>query len=195
MEEKLLLNKTNLLLSIALLVLIVFNISLLNYKILTPTANNNEIKKQYEENMAKAKEQEQAEQERISQSAMTEEEIKEERMTDLKSMGEADRMYTYFFEYLGMVEWENYEEAYNILYDDFKKQYYPTIDSYISYVKKTYPPIMSIRYENIERQGEYYILTVLIRSSVDPNGFTPLRQRFILHENGFDEFELSFQVI
>ena len=163
MVENILLNKTNLLLTISLLVLIVFNISLLNYKILTPTMNNNEIKKQYEENMAKIKEQEQAEQERISQSAMTKEEVKEERITDLKSMGEADRMYTYFFEYLGMIEWGKYEEAYNILYDDFKKQYYPTIESYINYAKKTYPDFMSIKYEGIERQGEYYILTVLIR--------------------------------
>lgn len=194
MIDKLILDKTNLLLLIITLILIVFNIALLNYKILTPTMHNNEIKKQYEMNMQERKAQEEAE--LLDSDEVSEEEIQTQRINDLKSMGEADRMYTYCYKYLEMIEWQKYEEAYNILYDEFKNQYFPTLDSYKEYVINRYPDFMNIKYNSIERQGEYYVVTVTITDAyVTIDNIISMQQKFIIHEKGIDDFELSFQVI
>lgn len=194
--DRILFDKTNLLLTILLLVLLVFNLALFNYKILTPTAHNNEIKKQYEEYMQARKVQEEAEQMALDDDEVPEAEIEKQRMNDLKSMGEADRMYKYCYNYLEMIEWEAYETAYNILYEDFKNQYFKTLEDYKNYVLGLYPDFMNISFNSVERQGEYYIVTAIITDAyVTPDNIVSLTQKFIIHEKALDDFEISFQVI
>lgn len=188
-------NKTNLLLTIALLVLVVLNLSIYMNKILTPTAQNEEIKKQYEANYAEVKKEQDEEEQRVKNNEMTTEEVEQAKLTDLKSMGEAERMYTYFADYITLVEGERYEEAYNLLYDDFKKQYFPTLNEFIFYIKSTYPKFIAVRYETIERQGDYYIIKVLIKDSIATEDVISLEQRFVLHEKNFNDYEISFQII
>ena len=193
MKDNILLDKTNLLLTISILILLVFNISLVNYKILTPNMHNNEIAKQYEAYLEERKNQEDEEQRKLDNDEWTKEEIAENELIDLKSMGEASRMYKYLYSYLEMIEWWKYEEAYNTLYEDFKVQYFPTLESYTEYVKERYPDFMSVDYNNIDRQGEYYIVTATIRSIVNENS-DMIQQRFVLHEKALNDFEISFQV-
>lgn len=187
------LDKTNLLLTIVLLVLVMINISIYNNKILAPTMHNQEIIKQYEKNMAEKKAQEEATQN--GNPEMSQEEIDKEQLLNLKSMGEADRMYTYFYKYITLIESGKYEEAYNVLYDEFKSQYFQTFEAFETYVKARYPTFMSVQYDSIERQGDYYILTVVIRDSLAKEDIISLQQKFVIHEKGFNDFELSFQVI
>ena len=52
---------------------------------------------------------------------------------------------------------------------------------------------MRLEYKSIERQGEYYIVSVLISSEIATNK-PSIQQRFVLHENDFNDFEISFQV-
>ena len=186
-------NKTNILLTMILLILVVFNLSIYNKKILTPTINNNKVKKEYEEMVNKYAQEQQ--EENLQDDEMSQEEIDKEQLVNLKSMGEEDRMYTYFYQYITMIESGRYEDAYNILYADFKNQYFPTLDSFTSYIQTRYPSFMSVQYNGIERQGEYYILTVLIGSAVANEDNTTLQQKFIIHEKDFNDFELSFQVM
>ena len=186
-------NKTNLLLTILMLLLMVFNIMLFNNKILTPTMHNNEIKKQYEENMVQI-DKEKTES-NVEEKVLTEEEMQAEYLTDLKSMDEVNRMYSYFHKYIEMVEQEQYEEAFSLLNEDFIAQYFGNIDNYTKYVKERYPTFIATEYNGIERQGEYYILTVNIKNAVDYGMDESLMQKFVIHEKGIDNFELSFQVI
>lgn len=185
-------DKTNLLLAIITLVLLVCNLSICINKFLKPMAQNNEYSKQYEESRKYAQEQQE---ENLQDDEMSQEEIDKEQLVNLKSMGEEDRMYTYFYQYITMIESGRYEDAYNILYADFKNQYFPTLDSFTNYIQTRYPSFMSVQYNGIERQGEYYILTVLIGSAVANEDNTTLQQKFIIHEKDFNDFELSFQVM
>ena len=194
MVENILNNKTNLLLTIVLLVLIVFNLSLLNYKIISPTMANNEIKKQYEERQAQ-KEQEKQESE-IQNDTVTKEEAEQTYVNNLKSMGEAERMKSYLYSYISLIMYEKYEEAFGKLYGEFKEQYFNNnLENYTSYIKNRYPDFMAVEYNDIERQGEYYILTVIIRNAIPEENTTALKQKFIMNEKGINDYELSFQVI
>lgn len=187
------LDKTNLLLTIVLLILVMINISIFNNKILAPTMNNQEVIKQYEKNIAEEKALEEAEKSKNTE--MSQEDIEKEQLINLKSMGEADRMYTYFGKYITLIESGKYEEAYNLLYEDFKEQYFQTLEAFKTYVTDRYPQFISVQYDSIERQGEYYILTVVIRDSIPKADIVTLQQKFVIHEKGFNDFELSFQVI
>ena len=182
-------DKTNVLLTMVTLILVVCNLSLGINKFLKPMAQNEENRKQYEENLK------QREQAGIQDDEMSQEDIDKEQLTNLKSMGEEDRMYTYFYQYITMIESGKYEDAYNTLYEDFKTQYFPTLEDYKNYVQGRYPTFISVKYNGIERQGEYYILTVLISSGVSSESGTTLQQKFVLHEKNFNDFELSFQVM
>lgn len=186
------LNKTNLLLTIAVLVLVVINLSLYIDKILTPTLKNDEIKKQYETEVT------QNEQNQITDDdsyALTDEEMEQEELINLKSMGEEERMYVYFHKYMLFIESGKYEEAYNWLYEDFKNQYFPTVDKFKEYVQQLYPKFIATEYKGIERQGEYYILTVAITDEIEVEHVETLMQKFVIHEKGFNDIELSFQVL
>lgn len=195
------LNKTNILLTITLLILLVINLVLFNNKIIIPTSHNNAIKKQYEEYVSQQQAQKQAEEDALKldenglqANEMSKEEMAAEKLIDLKSMGEADRMITYCNDFLSLIESQQYEEAYNILYDDFKKNYFPTLDSFTEYVKNLYPTFIQTEFTNIERQGDYYILYVKVKDYVY-NKKKTVAQRFVIHENNFNDFEISFQII
>ena len=172
------LDKTNILLAIVVVILLMCNLILYNNKFLTPASDNQKVIQEYnqrEQNIIAQNTEIDEEQARMS-----DEEIADEKLTDLKSMGEADRMYTYVGDFFSKIEAEDYEEAYNRLYDDFKQQYFPTLDNFSSYVQKTYPAFISLQYDGIERQGEYYIVTVTIKSSVSSLSFSNVQQKIIL---------------
>ena len=182
-------DKTTILLSIAILTFLVCNIALYANKILSPSIHNKSIEQQYQNYLNQRIEQEQ-EQEDI---VVSDEEMAEEQLKDLKSMGEQDRMYTYVHTFLSYIESSDYKSAYDLLYSDFKEQYFKTQNEFEEYVKKKYPQFMKLEYESIERQGEYYIVSVLISSEIASDNPT-IQQRFVLHENDFNDFEISFQV-
>lgn len=182
-------DKTTILLTIAMLTLLVCNIALYANKILSPSIHNKSIEQQYQDYLNQRIEQEQ-EQEDI---VVSDEEMAEEQLKDLKSMGEQDRMYTYVHTFLSYIESSDYKSAYDLLYSDFKEQYFKTQNEFEEYVKKKYPQFMKLEYESIERQGEYYIVSVLISSEIASDNPT-IQQRFVLHENDFNDFEISFQV-
>ena len=182
-------NKTTILLTIALLTLLVCNLALYTNKILSPTIHNRSIEQQYEDYLEQRIAQEQEQEDVV----VSDEEMADEQLKDLKSMGEEDRMYTYIHTFLSYIESSDYKSAYDLLYPDFKEQYFKTQDEFEQYVKNKYPQFMRLEYKSIERQGEYYIVSVLISSEIETNK-PSIQQRFVLHENDFNDFEISFQV-
>lgn len=121
----------------------------------------------------------------------TNEEISKDQQ--LQSMGERDRMEFYFSEYATYIEDGEYEKAYDLLYPEFKTNYFPTLEQFEEYAKKTYPEFMTFSYNNIERQGYIYVLNIDI-IDVD-NKENKKSHRVVIQENDFNDFVLSFQVI
>lgn len=111
-------------------------------------------------------------------------------------MSETDRITYYFNEYITYLEDSNYESAYNLLSKDFKDQYFKTLDDFTKYVQKKYLPVMSVQYNDVTRLGNYYVLTVSfldVFNSTDDNPVIWTTQKFIIYENDYNDFVMSFQ--
>ena len=121
------------------------------------------------------------------------EEEKEEKVTDyVRATSERERMQVYIAEFLKHIEVGEYDKAYQKLYPDFKKNFFATETMFKNYVKQHYSSLMSIEYEDIQRQGNYYILSAKIINLT--NSQTTVEQKFILQENGLNDYYISFQV-
>lgn len=119
----------------------------------------------------------------------------QETLEKLKSMTERERMEYYFSEFMDHIESENYQEAYNLLYPEFKDTYFKTLDDFEKYVKKTYPDFVSFSYNDISRQGYIYVLTITVINPDSSKDEAKKSQRIVIKENDFNDFVLSFQVI
>lgn len=122
-----------------------------------------------------------------------------ERLKELKKKTEAERVRTYLGEYFKFLEKKDYESAYNLLYADFKQNYFPTLEKYKEYIEKcNYPDMLAIKYNEIQRQGYFYIVTLDI-NNLDPNAIVSEQvvkegTKFVVKENDYDDFYLSFQL-
>lgn len=117
------------------------------------------------------------------------------RLAKLQKMGERGRMETYFHDFVTYIEDKEYEKAYDLLYPGFKETYFPTIESFIEYAKKTYIEEAGYNYTSIQRQGTIYILKVEIVNINLPKDQDTKTQRVVIQENDFNNFVLSFQII
>lgn len=119
-------------------------------------------------------------------------EEQEEAVTNyVRTRGEKERMQVYLAEYIKHIERKEYDQAYNLLYPQFKENYFNTKEEYIWYVEKNYSDLMMIEYDNIERQGNYYILSITITNLGEIE--TQKSQKFIIYENGLNDYYISFQ--
>lgn len=133
---------------------------------------------------------------------MTDDEVKqvvEERVEnmyqkDLSEATERDRMEYYVSEFISAVEDSEYEEAYNMLYDEFKENYFPTLASFEEYAKKTFPRMCILEHENIERNGDVYVLWVTMSSALASKDYG-VEINFVIQENDLNDFVMSFSVI
>lgn len=122
----------------------------------------------------------------------TDEQKKSELIQELRGMRERDRMERYFGEYIDYIESGEYEKAYNLLYPEFKQNYFKTLEDFEKYVSQKYPDIIIVDYDNIERQGEYYILFVKIPKTDGSNEI--INQNIVLYEKDYAEYYISFSI-
>ncbi len=120
-------------------------------------------------------------------------EVKEMQTGKLSSMSERDRMEYYVSKFVKAIENQSYETAYNMLYDKFKENYFPTLDSFEKYAKNKFPKMISLQHENIERNGDYYVLFVKM-SNMLGNKNEGIDMNFVVKENDLNDFVLSFSV-
>lgn len=121
----------------------------------------------------------------------TAEEKNAREIEELKKMGETSRIQFYVSKYISYLEEGDYESAYNLLYDEFKQNYFKTQEEFTAYVKNKYSDLITLEYEKTERLGPYYVVTVNFKDLInDTKNYTQL---FVLKENGFNDFVLSFQ--
>ncbi len=105
-----------------------------------------------------------------------------------------ERMKTYCGQFLGMIEDEKYDEAYSLLNENFKENYFPTQEDFEKYVKEKYPSFIKIDYEDTDRKGEVYLIKVKISSLTD-DSFQSFEQNFVVRENDNNDYTISFEKI
>lgn len=110
----------------------------------------------------------------------------------LAGFTEKERIKFYFSQYIEYIENRDLEKAYNLLYSEFKENYFPTLTEYKEYINSKYPDFISVEYINIQAEGYYYIFTVNIIDSLNDTSF---EQKFIIREYNFNDVVLSFQVL
>ena len=147
-------------LTIILLMTICMNVCVYIYKIISPLVQNKRVQKEYEE-LIKQRDEQLAN----IRKTKTEEEKNKEELEEVKEMEEKKRITYYFSKYITYLEEKNYEKAYNLLYEDYKNNYFPTLEDFEKYAKERYPDFMRIEHTYMSRQGDYYILTVNISVS------------------------------
>ncbi len=60
-------------------------------------------------------------------------------LSDLSEMEERDRMEYYVATFIKAIENDEYEDAYEMLYSDFKKNFFPTLSSFEEYARNKIP--------------------------------------------------------
>lgn len=112
----------------------------------------------------------------------------------LSTMDERDRIEHYVSSFVDAIEKEKYEEAYSMLYDDFKKNYFPSFSSFEEYAKSKLPKVISFEHTNFERNGDYYILWITMSDPLSGKS-SERKMNFVVKENDLNDFVISFSVI
>ena len=175
-------------LTIILLMTICVNVCVYIYKIISPLVQNKRVQKEYEE-LIKQRDEQLAN----IRKTKTEEAKKAKELAEVKKMEEKKRITYYFSKYITYLEEKNYEKAYNLLYEDYKNNYSPTLEDFEKYAKERYPDFMRIEHTYMSRQGDYYILTVDIYNLLT-NEIIEKEQKYVIKEKDFLDYVLSFQV-
>lgn len=127
---------------------------------------------------------------------MTEEQI-DNRIQEAKEQiigekTETSRIKNYIGQFFTKIETNEYNNAYNVLFDSFKGNYFDTVEKFEEYAKSKYPSKMALEYTKTDREGKYYIVTVdVIDTTNISNKFS---QRVVVEEIGLNKFNISFQV-
>ncbi len=121
---------------------------------------------------------------------------KENIIAKLQTMEERERMEFYFGMFLNNIENGEYEKSYDLLYSKFKENYFPTLESFEEYVQKVFPQMAGIEYENIERNGDVYVLWIKIADILNGKPTDEKQQmNIVIQENDYNDFVLSFSII
>ena len=191
MIKPLKLEKIDIILIIIIVILLVVNIVIYSVNIGDPRYMMIQTTRQPTTTTTTTSKQEAKEEERVLiEVPRTEKEI----IKKLSGLGERDRMEYYCGQYFKHLEKKEYEDAYDLLYPEFKEKYFPTYEGYEAYVKSFYPENWALEYEDITRQGDIYVLKLKI---LDIFGTTEneKRQRIVVKENNYNNFVISFQVV
>ena len=112
---------------------------------------------------------------------------------DLSKLTERERIEAYVISFANAVEAGEYEKAYNMLHEEFKTKFFPTLDSFETYAKEKLPIVFAMNHTNFERIGDTYVLWVEMRDALSSKD--PVEMKFIVKENAMNDFVLSFSVI
>lgn len=140
--------------------------------------------------------QEQQEENVVDTNTVTAEEIeqnaKDRELEGLINADERTRIQQYCGTFIRHIENGEYDKAYDLLYPDFRNNYFKTLEDFTKYVQEKFPSdLILVSYDNIERQGQYYILFTTITSPLQPD--YSMEQRFFFVENDFNDFKVSLK--
>lgn len=181
------LDKKDIILIITIIILIIINLTIYLKKVLIPKQENKLSTNQFSTVVSEST---QEQNNQTVEVPKTNEEI----IKKLSTLGERDRMEYYCGVYFKHIEKKEYDEAYKLLYSEFKEKYFPTIEEYEEYIEKTYPKNWALEYDDITRQGSIYVLRLKILDILGSKDDEKI-QRIVVKENNYNDFVISFQVI
>ena len=127
-------------------------------------------------------------------SVALEKEINDMEINTVASLNERDRIEYYVAKFVEAIEEKDYEKAYDMLYDDFKENYFPTLSSFEEYAESKFSKVLSLDHTNFERNGDYYILWITMSDPLSGKN-SGKDINFVVRENALNDFDLSFSVI
>ncbi len=83
----------------------------------------------------------------------------------------------------------DYQTAYNLLDDTYKTNNFPTLNSYVTYVKNNFWSIYTI--DNISEQGNYFVVTLTTKQRASASSAIKTNQIIMALNQGTD-FKMSF---
>lgn len=110
----------------------------------------------------------------------------------LSNMTEMQRMKTYLADFIENIEKKKYDKAYEVLYSDFKENYFRTLTEFENYCKEYFPLMFNLKNNNIERLNNIYVLENTITDLTSTN--KEFRIYFVIRENELNDYDLSFSV-
>ncbi|MBR3697799.1 MAG: hypothetical protein IKM97_06070 [Clostridia bacterium] len=113
----------------------------------------------------------------------------------IKSMEERTRIEYYVANYLKLIENEQFDKAYRLLNREYRKNYFRTQDEFEEYCNKTFSKMLHIEYDNFERNGDIYVLWITINDAINGKRNEGKQMNFVVKENNFNDYELSFSKI
>lgn len=116
-------------------------------------------------------------------------------IAQLQQLEERDRMEFYFGMFLENIENKNYDKAYSFLNNEFKNNYFPTVESFQEYISTIFTELSDIDHENIERNGEVYVLWIKVSDAINGKPGEKKEMNIVIKENDYNDFEMSFSVI
>lgn len=192
-------NKENILKIVCILV-IFSNLFLIIQNYAVPYINNYKIIKQYQkekkEKTLNQKSEDEIDYSDTEESSTTEQYVYDE-YNDLLQKDELSRMKDYVGKYITYINEKDYASAYNLLYDEFKSNYFQTLEDFEKYAKNTYSNDMYIVFNDLKRYGVYYMYEVTIYD-MDEIGQDEKKNVistiFTIKENAILDYVLSFGV-
>lgn len=123
---------------------------------------------------------------------------------EIKTLSESDRMKRYIGIFFDRIEEKDYQSAYNVLNNDFKANYFPTLDDFKQYADNNFnTSIMSVTYDNIERlgnnkTGNIYVMWLTISNifqrKIEEDDDKLEQTNFVILEKDYNNYEMSFSV-
>lgn len=121
-----------------------------------------------------------------------EEKMKEVAVEDLSGKNEQERMEYYCAQFFKYISNRNFEAAYNLLYSEYKENYFPTIESFKRYMLDYFPSQVSITYNNIERLGNIYVLWIHITDIYNGTNGHNFDMNIVIREDAYNDIKMSF---
>ena len=119
----------------------------------------------------------------------------DEELEKIKSMNERTRIEYYISNYMKLLEEQNYDKAYSLLNKTYKNNYFKTQKEFEEYCEKNFPIMMNITYDNFERNGEIYVIWITVTDAIRGSKEAGKEINFVVKENTFNDYELSFSKI
>ena len=105
---------------------------------------------------------------------------------------ETSRIKAYIGQYFSCLEEKDYQKAYDMLFDNFKNNYFTSLEQFQQYAENKYPNNIVLNYTDVDREGYMYVITVDVIDGLNiSNSFS---QRIVVKENSLNDFNVSFQM-
>lgn len=110
----------------------------------------------------------------------------------LSKMTEMQRTKYYLQDFINKIETKKFNEAYEILYSEFKEKYFVTLTEFENYCQQYFPVMLNVLTENVERLNNIYVLETKLSDLV--NNKKEFNIYFVIRENDLNDYDLSFSV-